>query len=264
MTRLLALLAALTPAAVFAVAALANGGATIATAVNVGSGGTYEATTQPGAGVEFYKVTLGVGDLLTVGYGVQAGFYTWVGACLLPPGTDDFTVSQSKCIHDFNGRRSGEAVTKSKVQHTYRSPLRGTYPIAIGIGNCVLGFGYLTVPCQKVNANSDTAPPTPYTMRVRVEYRTRISLRGPSSGQANEQLAFIGKLTGRTTSGKTVFLQVRKGRKWTSVSSATVGSNGSFQVTARLDKPGIYALRAFYPGDATHQVATAIASVRLR
>jgi hypothetical protein len=238
-----------------------SGGKSVSAAVAFTPGLTITTSTDAGAGVEFYKVTLAFADLLTVGYGVPDAFQNdpnqqTVGLCLLPPGTDDFSLATTNC------RSLGDPdETRAKLQYSYRAPKAGDYLIAVGIGECVTSYTQVTYPCRLTHASSSLAEATPYVLRMTVRSYTTVSLRAPSTLRAGAQALLHGQVHGPSLAGQSVSVQARTRGAWKPLATAHAAADGSFSFRVRLATRGRAQLRVLYAGDATHQPCKAAVSV---
>ena len=223
-----------------------SGGKSISSALPIGTGESITTSTDAKAGVEFYSVSLTFGDLLTVGYGVPDAFLSDplqqnVGVCLLPPGTDDFSLATTPC------RGPGfPSSTRSKLQYSHRATQTGVYFLAAGIGACTGVFqGVVYYPCGTIDAGSRSAPPTPYVVRVRIQSPTSVRFtRLPASFRVGTTVLVRGVVT--STHGVPVgvcHVQRYIARTWGTIARGTVGANGTCAMTVRMGRVGREQLR---------------------
>ena len=258
--------AAVVTVAAFALVALvgsalaAAGGTTVAGAVAFTPGKTISTSTEQGAGVNFFKVTAGYGDLLSIGFGVPTAFQSdrnvvGVGMCLLPLGTDDFTLSQARCLTSLENNNAPN--TQTKLEVSYRILRAGTYTFAIGDHYCVAYGPSVSLPCS----DNGRRPPVPYELRVMLQAYTTMTLQAPATARAHGSVVVRGLLKGRNVGGTKIAIQIRHGGAWKAVGIARASSSGQFSAKVPIGAAGRYALRAVYAGDGSHQASRASATV---
>ena len=244
-----------------AAAFAAGGGTTVAGAVAFTPGRTISSSTDQGAGVNFFKVTTGYGDLLSIGFGVPTAFQSdrnvvGVGMCLLPLGTDDFKLSQARCLTSLENNT--EPNTQTKLEVSYRILRAGTYTFAIGDHYCVTYGAAVTLPCS----DNGRRPPVPYDLRVILLAYTTMTFQAPASAKAHGSVVVRGLLKGRNIARAKVAIQARHGGgTWKPITVVRASAGGQFSARVPLGDAGRYAVRAVYGGDGSHQASRASAVV---
>jgi hypothetical protein len=233
-SRLAAALAALGCIGVlFAAAAFAGGGLTIASAPtlrigeNVTGGGD-----DGGHASEWWKVPLAPADRLTVNWGDLSE--NPACASLWSPRVTDYNVSSSNQLVGNT--------TYGKSQIVYRAPSAGVYRLHVS------GCG-------------DT--PWSYEMTAHVQHYTSTTLVAPREVRAGSTAVYRGRVTGVGVAGRTTKLQLKAGGGWRDIATAAVGGNGVYAARAVLSQPGSAKIRALFPGSTAFRPSSATATVRV-
>jgi hypothetical protein len=184
-------------------------------------------------GVDYWKVFLHQGDILTIDAGSTDG--DKVSVCLFPPTvTSSFGLTDAQCL--------GRAVTNSK-QRVKLSIVNPEGYWTIGIADALCSPHNYTTTCASYAVA--------YGMTLSVRRYTQIINGTPTIGRHNDQLAFAGTVLG--ASGGYVEVQQVLHKKSTSVSLVPISATGSFAKTLTLPRlAGLYRYRFVYYGDAEH------------
>jgi hypothetical protein len=220
-------------------AAIAGGGS-IASAPQIGLAQTITSDVQ---GVEFWRVSAKSGDEIIVRLTTVASWDKLSGttACLLTPSVTDYTVENARCFEAFGTQRPGSSRELKRVVGA-----AGTWTLAVGHPNCM--GGSVEVSC---NGPDNAHFGTTYRVMVLVRAPSTTTLAASGTPNVGKALRLSGVV--RTVSGGSVAIQSRQGSRWTTVATRPVSSSGSFSANVKVTNKGSLRLRAFYPGDNTHQ-----------
>ena len=236
----------------------ASGGDTVATAVSFPIGKTVSGPTDEGAGINYFKVAARFGDLLIVGFGVPTQLQSdrdsqGVGACVLPVGTDDFTVGQAHCEDPLERGGSAPDYTYTRIQLTYRIHKNGSYAIAVGSAQCISGRGFSSqnFPCKAFGGKPWR--PIPYELRVGLRSYSTMTLSAAKKAIVGQNVTLRGRVNSVKISGARVTVQIHQAARWVRVAKATIAPNGSFSADVPVTRSGRLVFRAIYAGDDRHQ-----------
>jgi hypothetical protein len=184
--------AALLPATAFGGAREA-GGSSIASAAALPVNSVAVASTAPRAGVQYWKIDLGAGDLLAVVFAAVSGPLNDTGICVLPPTTTDAVLAQTRCLSTAPDIRW----TNGRVQVVYAAATAGTYYVAAGLADCLRAAAPDSVkPCETYHEGADPVPALTYQIGGQVLKPTSVSVRAPRRVHMHRRLHVAGAVAG--------------------------------------------------------------------
>ena len=135
---------------------------------------------------------------------------------------------------------------------------RGLRLAALGVGALGLGASLVGVPSvgDATAQTAQTGEERPRAVAARVTAQTR---RHVNLGR----VALVKGTVRPDRSGRTVLVQISRGRGWDTVDRARTGRGGRFRAAWRPRKPGRYAVRVVFRGDGANAAASDRASGRL-
>jgi hypothetical protein len=171
-------------------------------------------------GREFYRITLGFGDVLTADFTTVTGDYTSV--CVLDPGVTDFTVSKASCL------QSSQTGGTRKAELVYTAPAAGSY--LVDLRTC-------TSLCDSVS--------WAYTMVATVAHPSTVSASTAKTAiKAGRKIKIIGNVT---PPGSTLTVQ-RSDHGWQTVGTVTANAAGAYKFVTKAPTRGIYKFRVLFGG----------------
>jgi len=244
MRRRLLLLAA-GGALVVASSALAGGGTSIANAPElplfgdvVGGTSNIEGAHVCGAAgdaTEFYRVSLGAGDVLTLDYwGTLPDEIVGIG--ILSPSVTDSTLDQANCV-------LSQSAGSGRV--AFNAPYAGSWIMAVRAAT-TLG----------------------YRLEPNVQKYTRAALTGPKVVKRGSLVILGGGIHGvmnsnAGASARRATMQLWKHSRWKTLGAVLLGPAGRFEYFWRAQQVGVARLRVVYFGGAHYLPSRATHSVRV-
>jgi hypothetical protein len=234
--RYSSLLAVFTALAILTPSAGAEAGTSIATAPEIPLGAKQFGS---GPGIDYWRVTLGYGDLLVLDYETTDADEHGTNVCLVKPTVTDFTLPKARC------EVQGDAYAPGKREVRFTASAAGKWSLLVADGRTNGSWCF----------RSDEIVPTcdldvTYELTAYRLLFTQTKLN-PAAGHARKPLTFTGKVVG-AHAGR-LAMQARSGKAWKTIGSGSIAKNGSFRVTAKFSRKGTYQVRAMYPGDAGHR-----------
>jgi hypothetical protein len=204
-----------------------NGGNSIASAVHLKSGqqasggGRMGGCELTSGGAEFYKITIPAGSVLTIDFASVDANGVYVD--ILRPAETDFTLANAGSV--------AHGYTEGKQELSFRANVTGDWIMAVS-GNCGSDFGY--------------------TLQVRLQGRTSVTLRGPKKVRPNHSAKLSGIVAGATSGYVT--LENRNGGGWQQFSQPEIHSGGGYSDTVTFNGHcgERWTIRAVYSGDSGH------------
>jgi hypothetical protein len=218
------------------------GGSSIASAVALPLTAIVDAATAPRAGVQYWKVDLGVGDLLVVVFASASGPANTAGICILPPTATDATVAQTHCLATVPDIHW----TTGRVQVVHVAESAGTYYVAAGRADRLRAVA--------PDAVKQCAEPAPLAYQIggQVLKPTSLSVHGPHHTAAHTRLHIAGTVGG--AAGGTVEVALFGPAGFHPIDRETpLTASGAFALDTRPLPRGHYRLTISYAGDVGHR-----------
>lgn len=135
---------------------------------------------------------------------------------------------------------------------------RGLRLAALGVGALGLGTSLAVAAPSVGDATAQTtrADDRPRAVAARVTAQTRQHVRAG-------RVALVKGVVRPARSGRTVHVQISRGRDWDTVDRARTGPGGRFRAAWRTRVPGRYAVRVVFRGDGSNAAASDRARGRL-
>jgi hypothetical protein len=117
--------------------------------------------------------------------------------------------------------------------------------------------------CAEVGFGHDVRQRRLFSPTASVDHATQMTISAPRLVRAHGAVTYTGAVIG--AHGGQVQLQSRttKHPGWRTFALVAIGADGSFEYPANVAEPGIYRVRAVYPGDRSHQPSSATVTFKV-
>ena len=234
--------------ALSATASAGEGGMTISSAPELPLGRTVASTVPAsvalrrvcvleGVSGEFWRVTMNAFDHLVADFRSTNG--NVIEVIMLAPSVTDATVDEAAttggCLDGW--------ITSTQASFDFQAAGGGRYTMFV----------------VRRQGSNDLS----YEMVAHVLHETRITIAVPTRAKAHARVTYRGRVTG--ASGGAVTLQTRASTdsRWKKLAVVDLSAAGTFGYQTRVAGPGVYRVRASYPGDDSHRPSSATASFKV-
>lgn len=241
-------IASLALLAVTATASADQGGMTISSAPELPLGRSVASTVSASAALgnvcatqgrsgEFWRVSMKAFDHLVVDFGSTNGDV--VGINMLAPTVTDATTAEA----ESTGGCLDLMTTSTKAELQFQAAGAGSYTMLV--------------------TNRQGSKDLSYEMVARVLHSTQVTITAPTRVKVRARVTYSGRVTGASSGA--VNLQLRTGTdpKWKDLALVNLSAAGTFSLKTRVAGPGLYHVRASYPGDDSHLPSSATASLKV-
>jgi hypothetical protein len=186
---------------------------------------------------EFWRVSMNAFDHLVVDFGSTNGDV--VGINMLSPTVTDATVAEA----ETTGGCLDLMTTSTKTELQFQASGGGRYTMLV--------------------ADRQGSNDLSYEMVARVLHYTQVTITAPARVRAHTRVTYGGRVTGASSGAVTLRLRASTDHQWKTLAHANLSAAGTFSFKMRVAGPGLYRIRAFYPGDDSHLPSSATASFKV-
>jgi len=241
-------IASLALLAVSATASADQGGMTISSAPELPLGRSVASTVSASATLgnacatqgrsgEFWRVSMNSFDHLVVDFGSTNGDV--VGINMLAPTVTDATIAEA----ESTGGCLNLVTTSTKAELQFEAAGGGRYTMLV--------------------TNRQGSKDLSYGMVARVLHYTQVTITVPARAKAHARVTYRGRVTGASGGAVNLQWRARADPRWKRLALVNLSAAGTFSFKTRVAGPGLYRVRASYPGDDSHLPSSATASLKV-